>query len=167
MSVEILKDFNNILNEFICKMSKTFPQEPKIKIYYRMFDMAKRFNPILPMRVFMGGCMLFEDQIKTRDSEFFLTHEKFVNKCVSYSSFSDDMGLKNHWGELSDSTKQNIWDYIQTLYVLGEKYINNDSIILSEIQDTYMKVSTSELKRFESSGNNNFSEEFIDNVFGH
>lgn len=148
-------------------MAKTFPQEPKVKVYYRMFDMARKYNPKVPMRVYMGGCMMFEQQIKTRDSDFFLAKDTFVNKCVSYSSFSDDMGLKKHWEELSDTTKTNIWDYIQTLYVLGEKYIENNSGVLNEIQDTYKKVSASELKRFESSGTNNFSEDFVDNILSH
>lgn len=164
MSVEIVKNFNILLNEFICKMAKTFPEERKIKIYYRMFEVAKKYNQNLPIKVFMGGCLEFEHQIKTRDSEFFLCRDTFVQKCVGYSSFSDDLGLKKYWESLTEKTKGSIWEYIQTLYVLGEKYISNDSLILNEINDTYQKVSTNELKRFESSGDNNFSDSFINNI---
>lgn len=164
MSVEIVKNFNILLNEFICKMAKTFPEEQKIKVYYRMFEMAKKYNPNVPMRIFMGGCLEFEEQIKMRDSDFFLERDTFVKKCVSYSSFSDDLGLKKYWESLNDKTKDSIWDYVQTLYVLGEKYISNDNSILNEINDTYQKVSLSELKRFESSGDKNFSDSFINNI---
>lgn len=164
MSVEIVKNFNTLLNEFICKMAKTFPNEQKIKVYYRMFEMAKKYNPNIPMRIFMGGCIQFEEQIKSRDSHFFLGRDTFVKKCVSYSSFSDDLGLKKYWESLNDKTKDSIWDYIQTLYVLGEKYISNDTTILKEIDETYQKVSATELKRFESTGDNTFSDGFINNI---
>lgn len=162
MSVEIQTSFNNILNEFICKMAKTFPQESKIKVYYRMFEMARKYNPHVPMRVFMGGCIQFEEQIKNRDADFFLERPTFVRKCVNFSSFSDDLGLKKYWDGLNEKTKNNIWDYIQTLYVLGEKYISNDKTALDKINQTYEKVSGTELKRFESSGQKNFSESFME-----
>lgn len=164
MSYEILINFNNILNEFICKMAKTFPNESKIKVYYRMFEVAKRYNPHVPLRIFMGGCMDFEEQIKTRDSEFFLERDTFMKKCVNYTSFSDDLGIKKYWEGLNDNTKDNIWDYIQTLYVLGEKYIANDTTILNKIKETYKNVSTTELKRFESSGAKDFSENFVNKI---
>lgn len=164
MSSEILIKFNELLNEFICKMAKTFPSEPKIKVYYRMFEMARKYNPHVPLRIFMGGCMDFTEQIKTRDAHFFLERDTFMKKCASCSSFSDDLGLKKYWLSLSDKTKENIWDYIQTLYVLGENFIANDTSVLDTIRETYENVSLTELQRFESSGAKNFSESFIQKI---
>lgn len=133
----VLDNFNKILEEFILKSISSFPEEPKIKSYYRMFEFSKKCNKQLPIKLFMGGCLEFKEQIKSRDTEFFMNHSGFVKKCVKRTSFTDDMGLRNNWEKLDDDTKKNVWDYIQTLYVLGETFINNDPDILADIRKTY------------------------------
>lgn len=161
---ELLDNFNTILEEFILKSISTFPDEPKIRTYYRMFSISRKYNKQLPIKVFMGGCMHFKDQIKNRDSDFFMNRQTFVEKCVSVSSFSDDLGIRGHWSSLSNDTKKNIWDYVQTLYVLGENYINGNKDIIKQINNTYENLSLTELKRFESSSQQEFSPEFLNKI---
>jgi hypothetical protein len=162
---DILKNFNEILSEFILKMIATFPDEKKLRTYYRAFTISKGYNIQMPLQLFMGGCMSFEEQIKARDANFFLNRPTFVNKMVNCSSsFSDDTGIKNHWINLNDNTKNSIWEYIQTLYVMGELYINKNSDLINKIAEVYDNMSATELKRFESETVDTFSTDFIQKI---
>jgi len=157
---EILTKFNCLIEEFIVKMLNAFPDEQKLKTYYNAFKISKLYSKQLPIQIFMGGCLDFQEQIKTRDSEFFINRQTFVDKCVRASSFSSDIGLRGRWDTTPESTKKSIWDYIQTLYVLGEMYIKKDEKVLSRINQVYQSMSISEMKRFENESVTKFSEDF-------
>jgi len=59
-----------------------------------------------------------------------------------------------------ETTKISIWDYVQTLFVLGEMYVNKDTTMISEINKIYHSMSISEMKRFENSQVTEFSSDF-------
>jgi hypothetical protein len=59
-----------------------------------------------------------------------------------------------------DVTKKSIWDYIQTLYVLGEMYIKKDQGVVDKINKIYDSLSISEMKRFENDSITKFSDDF-------
>lgn len=157
---EILTKFNNLIEEFIVKMLNAYPNEQKLKTYYNAFKISKLYSKQLPIQIFMGGCLDFEEQIKKRDAEFFMNRKTFVDKCVRASSFSNDIGLKDRWVSTPEITKKSIWDYIQTLYVLGEMYIKRDEGVVDKINQIYDSMSISELKRFENESITKFSDDF-------
>ena len=113
----IVDEFNKTLDEFINKMILQFPVETKLKTYYSAFKVTKMYDKSMPIKIFMGGCLNFTQQIKDRDTEFFAKRETFVNRIKEASSFTDDTGLVNYWENLSDASKTAMWDYIQTLFV--------------------------------------------------
>jgi hypothetical protein len=160
MNSQVLQKFNYILEEFIVKMSNAFPDEQKLKTYYNAFKISKMYNNQLPLKIFMGGCLGFADQIKSRDAEFFMNRPQFVDKCVRVSSFSDDIGLRERWETTPDTTKNSIWDYVITLFILGETYINKDADLLNNINKVYNSMSLSEMKRFEDGTVTEFSDDF-------
>jgi hypothetical protein len=160
----ILSKFNTILEEFIVKMLNAFPDETKLKTYYHAFKISRMYSDSLPIQIFMGGCLDFSQQIKTRDAEFFINQKTFVDKCVRASSFSNDIGLKDRWNDTSETTKKSIWDYVQTLYVLGEMYINKDQGAVERISNIYNSMSLSEMKRFEDDTVKEFSSDFIQKI---
>ena len=137
----ILQEFNNTFEEFINKMILQFPQESKLKNYYSAYKVAKLYDNSTPIKVFMGGCLQYEDEVKNRDSLFFQNKKSFVDKLTKGSSFTDDIGLINHWTNLSEISKIAIWDYIQTLFVMGKMYINDDANIVNNILTFYKKTS--------------------------
>jgi len=141
MSNPILLEFNKTLNEFMLKMISQFPNETKLKTYHAAFKVSTVCNLETPINIFMGGCLNFTTQIKNRDSEFFIKKDTFIQKATKLSSFSDDIGLVNYWEGLSDVSKNAIWDYVQTLFVMGEMYINNDTTIIENINNYYNKFS--------------------------
>lgn len=135
---KIIDNFNITIEEFITKMINQFPLEKKLTSYYSKFKIAKMIDKTIPIKIYMGGCLEFKQQIKDRDSDFFKNRSSFVNKCVKYShSFSSDIGIVNYWESLSNESKKAIWDYIQTLFVMGEMYISNNDEILNKIKEEY------------------------------
>ena len=158
-----IEEFNKVLDEFINKMMVQFPQEPKLKTYYSAYKVTKMYDKSMPIKIFMGGCLQFKEQIRTRDTEFFERRKGFVNKITVASSFSDDIGLVNYWHSLSESSRNAIWDYIQTLFVMGEMYINKDTSIVEKINHVYNNISfENSMKTLKE--NDTFTEEFINKL---
>ena len=146
----VIEDFNKTIDEFMQKLITQFPNETKLKSYYSAFKISKMYDKTLPIKIYMGGCINFTEQIKNRDSEFFVNRKTFVEGVAKCSSFSDDIGLVNYWKNLSDDTKKAIWDYIQTLYVLGEMYINKDVALINKINSIYNNLSHDEFNNMNS-----------------
>ena len=92
---------------------------------------------------------------------FFINKKTFVDKCVKASSFSDDIGLRDRWDYTPELTKKSIWDYIQTLYVLGEMYIKKEHGTIDQINHVYNSMSVSELERFENDNVTQLSDDFV------
>ena len=118
-----------------------FPEEKKLSYYFSAYKVTKLCDATTPIKIFMGGCLQYENEVKTRDSLFFKNKKSFTDKIKYGSSFTDDTGLINHWDNLSELSKTAIWDYIQTLFVMGKMYINKDTTILNNILSVYKKTS--------------------------
>ena len=141
---KVIEEFNRTLDEFINKMIAQFPNESKLKTYYSAYKVTKMYDKTMPIKIYMGGCLNFTEQIKNRDSDFFAKRKQFVDKLKQCSSFTDDTGLVNYWEQLSDTSKNAIWDYVQTLYVMGEMYINKDTNIINKINSVYDNMELNE-----------------------
>ena len=161
---ELLTKFNNLMEEFIVKMLNAIPDSKKLRIYYNAFKISPLYSKQLPIQLFMGGCLEFEEQIKNRDVNFFINKKTFVDQCVKASSFSDDIGLMDRWDSTSELTKKSIWDYIQTLYVLGEMYIKKEHSAIDQINHVYNSMSVSEFERFEDESVTKFSDDFVQKI---
>lgn len=159
----ILNEFNKTLDEFINKMILQFPEETKLKTYYSAFKVTKMYDKSIPIKIFMGGCLNFSEQIKNRDTKFFEKRPQFVNKIVKASSFSDDIGLGNYWSNLTESSKNAIWDYIQTLFIMGQMYINKDKNIIEKINKVYNNLSFDESMETLDK-NNTFTNDFFKKI---
>lgn len=156
----IISEFNNTLDEFINKMILQFPQETKLKTYHSAFKVTKMYDKTIPIKIFMGGCLEFKEPIKERNSSFFTKRKSFTNKVAqASSSFADDTGLVNYWETLSDISKNAIWDYIQTLFVMGEMYVNKDTSIIKNINNVYNKCSFND--SIKTINDNTFTEDFV------
>ena len=142
--MEVVDQFNFVIDEFINKMIVTFPDENKLKTFYAIFKSSKMFQKDIPLQMFMGGSIPFKDQIKNRNAEFFLSRPTFIESCVKVSSFSNDIGLVDQWVKSNEATKTAIWDYFQTLYVLGEMYMSKDSDAINKINLSYNNFSSDE-----------------------
>ena len=103
--------FNDMMVQFIGELKDTFPEEKAIKKYAASFDIMRKSNPRKCVEVYMGAIGPFSQRITAKD-ETILDEDSL--------SFLADMNIKKHWTpELSTNTKDAIWQYLQTLYMLG------------------------------------------------
>jgi len=142
----IVDEFNNLLDEFINKMKIQFPHEKNIKKYHSTFSMAKMYDKSIPIKIFMSSSSKFKNEIKNKDEEFFKNRKTFTNRLEHYSNITSEMGLINHWDNLDINSRNAIWEYIQTLYVMGEMYINDDISILKNFKGTYENINHDNVK---------------------
>jgi len=151
--------FNTLFNEFIDKIINKYPEQSLVE-YKKAFVLLKLTSPSTPSSLFMAGCVDYRNEIKNRDEAFFINNETIRNRI---NNFSIDIGLYKYWNELSDNTKTAIWDYIQSLFLIGELIINkapsefnrirNSNILdyKKEISDLYnQKFSTDFLTKLNS-----------------
>lgn len=159
MSSEIEK-FNTLFEEFLEKIISKFPYE-KLKTYHKCFKILKRTSPSSPVNLFMAGCIDYKTQIRNRDDMFFLKDALINDRAKNFGNFTEDCGLDKYWDELTHSTKKAIWDYIQSLFVLGEIIVNKDKSLFDKYNNMYAADYKTEISNLHT---DNFSVEFLEKI---
>ena len=118
--------FISVMDEFLNELQKTFPEEKKIAVYYNSFKTMKKTNPRIILDSFMAEASKRADKITERDESYFLSGE---------DEFMNEINVKKWWtAELSQTTKDAIWQYINTLFVLGTTITSIPSNLLTTIE---------------------------------
>ena len=105
--------FNEMMGQFLTELVQTFPEEKAMKKYLTAFEMAKQSNARMVMNEFMKSVNPYAQKIMSKDDTFFIEHNSEI-------PFLDELNLKEHWNDtLSENTKNAIWQYLQTLYLMG------------------------------------------------
>lgn len=159
MSSEISK-FNTLFGEFLEKIISAFPNN-KLKTYRRGFLLLKNTSPSIPVNLFMAGCINYKKEIISRNDVFFLKDKVITEKANVFGNFSDDCGLDTYWNSLSVGTKKAVWDYVQSLFVLGEIIINNDKGLFNKYNSIYATDYKKEIKNLHT---NDFSLDFLTKI---
>lgn len=103
--------WNEMMEQFLSELEKTFPEEKAVKKYKASFELLRKSNPRKCVDGYMSSVSKYQEKIMGKDESFFLD---------STDSIIVDMNLKKHWTpELSVKTKDAIWQYLQTLFILG------------------------------------------------
>jgi hypothetical protein len=155
---KILDEFNNTLDEFMTKLINQFPDEKKLLKYYQVFKFTKVYDKSLPIKIFMSTSLSSKEYIKNRDDEYFLNNKPLQKRAVELSSFSSETGLQEQWKTLSYASKNAIWDYIQTLFVMGEMYVNSDHNAIEELTNIRKNFDRDEVNNIYN--NNGFTDKF-------
>jgi hypothetical protein len=102
--------FNDMLEQFLTELMGTFPEEKSIRKYHAGFDVLRKSNPKKVIEGFMGAIGPYAQKVMNKDESILDDNLDIL----------DDLSIKKHWnGDISDNTKQAIWQYLQTLYMLG------------------------------------------------
>jgi hypothetical protein len=160
MSTKEIDNFNKLFEEFLEKIISKFPYA-RLKTYYRGFKILKTTSPATPANLFMAGCVDYKAQIKQRDDAFFLKDKNVNEKAKNFGNFTEDCGLDTYWNELTSTTKKAIWDYIQSLFVLGEIIVNKDKTLFDKYNNMYASDYKSEINNLHTE---NFSVEFLEKI---
>lgn len=103
--------FNDMMGQFLVELSKAIPGEAGIKKFLTSFEMLRSTNPRAVVDAFMKGVSPYSDQISNRD-------ETLIEKMATMD-YLKDLQIQSHWSSLSANTKNAIWQYLQTLFMLG------------------------------------------------
>jgi|TARA_B110000093_G_C12875527_1_gene369626 hypothetical protein len=104
--------FNDMMGQFLAELHMSFPEEKSIKKYMTAFELLRSANGRLVVDGFMTAIAPHMDKISAKDENFFIENAETID-------FLKDINLKNIWPIASDNTREAIWQYIQTLYMLG------------------------------------------------
>ena len=110
-----VNSFNFVVDEFMQKMILKFPNQTKIKVWYYQFKASKMLNPKIAMEYIMPTLVNMGNPIMTKDERFFMK-DSFVNYA---EGFSEKTGLVDIWDSISLDVKNEIWGYLQSIYVMG------------------------------------------------
>jgi len=103
--------FNDMMERFIDELKETFPEEGAIKKYQAIFDLARSVKPRKCVTTFIKHVQPYANYVMSKDERFFLENPPEI---------ISDLRLNVHWTpDLSQGTKDAIWQYLQTLYMLG------------------------------------------------
>ena len=160
MSTKEIDNFNKLFEEFLEKIISKFPYA-RLKTYYRGFKILKTSSPATPSNLFMAGCVEYKAQIKQRDDAFFLKNKNVMDRAKNFGNFTEDCGLDTYWNELTSTTKKAVWDYIQSLFVLGEIIVNKDKTLFAKYNNMYASDYKSEINNLHTE---KFSVEFLEKI---
>ena len=114
--VSYVKLFNQTVDDFFNELIEIFPEETNIRVKYTLFQTIIKINVKKPCFEFMTKSIPFLEQIARKEEQFFLGPEK--------PGFLNALCIERLWTpDLSPVTKQAIWRYIQTFFIIGIKVI--------------------------------------------
>ena len=115
-SIEYVKTFNQIMDEFFNELIEIFPEEPKIKVQYNLFQTLCKTNIRKPCNEFMLGSIPYLEKIAMKDEDFFVSPEQ--------PKLLKSMNISKLWNsDISDNTKDAIWRYIKSFFIIGIKVV--------------------------------------------
>jgi len=102
--------FNDMLEQFLTELMGTFPEEKSIKKYHAGFDVLRKSNPKKVVEGFMTTISPYAQKVMNKDESILDDNLDIL----------DELSIKKNWNSgISDNTKGAIWQYLQTLYMLG------------------------------------------------
>ena len=123
----------DMMDQFLSELARTFPEEPSVKKYSTSFELLRKSNPRKCIDLYMKASSKSADKIMQKDPAFFIEMEKVMG-----------IDLLKFWSDdLSDNTKNAIWQYIQTLYLLGSTITSIPQEALTAIEDVANKCALS------------------------
>ena len=103
--------WNDMMDQFLGELERTFPEEKAVKKYKTSFEIVRKANPRKAIDAYMSEAGKYQEKIMNKDESFFLENEDSLIK---------ELNLSKHWtADLSSKTKDAIWQYLQTLFILG------------------------------------------------
>lgn len=122
-----IEAFNHMLVEFLADLCQVFPDFPYLKKYQTILNTAILMSPESIVEKFMGEVKPFAREIQQKDESFF---------SKAHGEIMDSLNIKELWSQdLPDSTRENIWKYLNTLFVIGTLIQSVDKDMLSGIEN--------------------------------
>jgi hypothetical protein len=123
MSTMTVQAFNSMLKNFLDELCSTFPDVAAIRVYTEGFDTLVKANARKPLQMFMEAVSPHTDAVMRRDPELFST--------LSLGGID----FKTLWAsDISDATRNAIWQYLHMLFLLATTVSSVPPELLSSIE---------------------------------
>lgn len=110
MAGTTITSFNELMQQFLDDLEVAFPNESAIKKYQATFGLLKKTNARKPLTEFMSSITPYASHIMSKDESFFLQSDV---------DFVKSLNIKDLWSQATSENKDAIWQYLQTLYIIG------------------------------------------------
>lgn len=121
MSKKVLLDaFYNNFYDFANQLLAVFPDDTDILAYKTSLALIQKTNPVLAIKELHTYLLPYAAMITNRNSDFFLRKD--------YSEYQEQVSssliekLKTLWSGLSDTNRKIVWDYVNLLFTISQKY---------------------------------------------
>lgn len=128
--------FNDMMQQFLDELVLTFPETKSFSKFQSQFKLLRKTSPRTPMNNFMESITPYANSVMQRDEKFFKEHADTI-------PFLKSLDINSIWtDDLSDSTKGAIWQYLQTLYILGTTISTLPAETLNMIESVAQKCAS-------------------------
>ena len=128
--------WNDMMEQFLTELERTFPEEKAILKYKTSFDLLRKSNPRKCVDGYMTTITPHQAKVMAKD-------ESLLSEDSEAASLLSDLNIRKHWTpDLSQNTKDAIWQYLQTLYILGTTITMIPPDALGMIEDVAQKCAT-------------------------
>ena len=108
-----IESFNEMMKQFIDELVMTFPDVKKFKTYQKSFILISGTKSKQAVTEYYESIKEYSDKIMKKDETFFTEDAPNIE-------FVNDLKIQDIWtDELSSKTKNAIWQYLQTLFILA------------------------------------------------
>ena len=124
--------FVTLMEQFLNELCETFPEMEKLSGYRSQFMVMKATSPGTIVEKFMESMRPYAEQIRTRDDKLFTENN---------NDFLVQLEGSRMWGdEISENTKNAIWEYLNQLYMLGSTINAVPNELLSSIENVAVQM---------------------------
>lgn len=122
-----LQTFNHTISEFLDELSLTFEEVPQIKLYQAGLPALLEKDERAALKFFMNATKKHGDKIISKDPSLF--EEDAVDLGMN-------LRLSDLWHAdgLDDDTREAIWNYLSSLFILGTTIDSLDDSMLQSIE---------------------------------
>ena len=123
-----------MLEEFLTELRLTFPEIAELEVYESHFHTIKESNPEIIVHGYISAMKPYKKKLDSRDESLILNNDNPFLKKLNVSEVWTD--------ELSQNTKDAIWEYLQQLHIraMAVDIISDD--LLSSIGEVAQKLQT-------------------------
>ncbi len=118
MASNVIIQFNEILSSFLIQITPLVGST-----YHNNIQKIVKYNSALPIENFLYYAIEYREKILARDDTYFFNDDVIISGIVREDKLDEIFQLKNIYIYLDQTSKDNVWDILQALLILGEDYI--------------------------------------------
>lgn len=106
------------LNSLVTELSEMYPEDPDFSMFATSLRLAKSANPNIVVKYIFESTSEYEEQIMTKNENFFLEHTFEQHKeNIDMDVFSK---MKQYFATMSAESKESVWKYCQNILRLAK-----------------------------------------------